>query len=250
MLCDTHKTSLIKILYKNAVRSIEEEFVVQTNPANPCNDCLLHDRFTRNIIRSLTASEEIIEVSEIEFMRINGEHSEGTLAIYEPGIGRIMLIEERWCLSHIFHETLHSRSSFCVGGDTPQGLLYVIEGLTELLTGKVLKSKLTKCYEEWCILGQCFCNSYIDYLKPWYFLDSKRDISPVISLFFDIGERNPFQKLDEILEELLGDSYTSIFSFSQPYEAYLANERFADTLSDIFDDFTDFYQSPLTQIML
>ena len=188
--CTCCQSSLLE-----TVRFIEEAIDVKTSRAKPLCDCEVEDRITSTPMMKLKASQEIVEVSCTKFTRIIGYYEERIAGSYHPKTGRIFLIEGEWCFSNLIHETLHSRSSLSQRDPPPKNLLFVSEGLTELLVGLILKRNISPCYEKWQIVNSCFLSPYAKFVKPWLFLTYKVDLEPIISLYFNAREQNPLEQL-------------------------------------------------------
>jgi hypothetical protein len=249
-ICACYSDTLRAIQFRAALQFAEDIFNVKTARANPCNSCCIKEALTSKIIREVGANEETLEVSEIEYLQINNQYSGGIVGYYDPEYARIFLINGKWCISHIIHETLHSRCVFCVKGVTSPGLISVIEGLNELLTGVVMKSVIPKCYDFWKLKNHCFCEPYLDYLKTWYYLSFRIPFTAIVSLYFNMKEKNPIQELEKILTHETGYLFENIFVIKRPYESFLIQQKFVNFLENHFDDFAEFYKTPLKRINL
>jgi hypothetical protein len=248
--CCCYTDSIRDIQFKAAIHFIEKTFRVKTNRANPCTSCRINDRLTSATLRELGEEEETLEVTENEYLKIHLSPSEGLIGYYDVDNARIFLINGKWCISHIIHETLHSRCVFCTKNVTPKGLILDIEGLNELLTGAILRAIAPRCYDWWCLKNKCFGEIYSEYLKTWHYLTFKMPFTSLISLYFDTQNKQPFLDLEMILENELGYSFKNIFSPKQTYQAFFAHDRFVDSLKKIFPDFGAYYKTPLTKIDL
>jgi len=73
---------------------------------------------------------------------------------YDPITKTIELIDGLWCRKTFIHELLHAISFFSHVHEVCEALRNedeFIEGLTEFLTGYVLHSKYSNCYDEWIL---------------------------------------------------------------------------------------------------
>lgn len=113
---------------------------------------------------------------------ING-HSR---ASYNIQSGRIFLRGFHWCISTLIHETLHSVSLFT--NDIPTGnLLFLNEGLTDLLTGFLLFKRYPPCFEKWKLNNDNLCNrgnDYLEWAKIWYTFFRFVNFEEIVSLYF------------------------------------------------------------------
>ena len=225
------------------VEFIEEAINTKTSRAKSLCDCEIEDKITSTPMMKLEASQEIVEISFDKFTRIIGRYEEGIVGSYHPKTGRIFLIKGKWCFSNLVHEALHSRSAFSKIDPPPTNLEFVSDGITELLVGLVLKRKMSTCYEKWQIVDSCFLSPYAKFVKPWYYLTLKVDFRPIISLYFDVGEQNPLERLGKLLRDLLSGKFENIFLNYDPDEKGLFN-RFKDQLGRAFPiDFASFQDS-------
>ncbi|MCX6821465.1 MAG: hypothetical protein NTW30_01670 [Candidatus Aenigmarchaeota archaeon] len=176
-------------------------------------------------------------------MKIVRDFDYGIVGSYHPRTGRIFLLEGEWCFSNLVHETLHSRSAFSKTDPPPENLAFVYDGLTELLVGLVLRRKILRCYNIWQIVNSCFLSPYAKFVRPWYYLTLKVDFKPIMSLYFDVKEDYPLEKLGKLLQDLLGKEFENIFLDYDPKERGLF-DRFKDQLGRIFPiDFASFQDS-------
>lgn len=229
--------------HREAVEFIEEAINVKTSRVKSLKDCGIMDKRTSTLIMELRASQEVVELPFDELTKIIGYRKEGVVGSYHPKTGRIFLIEEEWCFSNLIHETLHSRSAFSKKDLAQSNLLFVSDGLTEFLVGLVLKRKISSCYKKWQIVNDCFLSPYEKWVKPWYYLTSKADFKPIISLYFDVKEQNPLEKLGKVLQELISGEFENIFLNYNPTERMLF-DRFKDQLGKVYGkDFADFQDS-------
>jgi len=229
---------------------IEEGLNVRTTRAVPLQKCLIKDKITSRTIMELKPSEEIIEVSIDRFSKIIGFVEENIAGSYCTKTGRIFMIKKEWCFSNLIHEALHSRSSFSKMSPPPSNLQFVYDGLTELLTGVVLSRKIPDCYRKWQILNSCFLEPYLAFVKPWYYLTFKIDVSPIKSLYFNTKVKRPYEELGRLLEQLLESKFQNVFS-NYRSDDYSISDRFNDQLAKIFPkDFAEFQMTPLTRIEL
>jgi len=223
-----------------AIKIIEEAINIKTSRAKSLCGCEVVNRINSKIMMKLEASQEIIEVKYDDFSRIIGYYEQGIAGSYHPKTGKIFLIEGEWCFSNLIHEALHSRSAFSKITPPQKNLEFVSDGLTELILGLVLKRSIPPCYEKWQIVNSCFLSPYEKFVKPWYYLTFKVDFKPIVLLYFDVKERNPLEKLGELLQELLGSEFKNIFLKYNPDERGLF-DRFKDQLGRIFPvDFASF----------
>jgi hypothetical protein len=230
------------------VESIEKAFCVKTSRVNSPCDCEIKDRATLKTVAKLDTSEEIIELSLDVFSRIAG-YNEGVVSSYHPKSGRIFLIKGKWCFSNLIHEILHSRSTFSKE-TPPSNLEFISEGLTELLVGLVLKKTVPCCYEKWRTMDSCFLNPYEKFVKPWYYLASKADFAPIISLYFDVTEKRPIEKLGKLLEKAHDSKLEELLLNYDPHNMTLF-QNFTDRLGTIYSpDFAEFQGTSLTRIDL
>lgn len=230
-----------------AVDIIEKALKLRTLRAKPsCDacmhascDCEINNCITSRPIMNLTASQEVIEVPIDNFSKIIGCYDESIFSSYCTKTGKIFLVKENWCFSHLIHEALHSRSVFSKEYPPITHLRFISEGLTELLVGLVLMKRIPKCYNIWH-MNRCFASDYISYVKPWYYLTFKIDFSPIVSLYFDVKEKNPYEKIGKILQKQLDKKIGQVFHNYKKYgKLLLAN--FRDELGVIFPrDFAQF----------
>ena len=179
--------------------ALTERIVTCIDCALNCKSCQVkpnvsypyRDAITSQEIFIMSESQRVREVTEAQYFRIRGEREEGTKGTYHNESGKIFLVADKWCLSTLIHETLHSRSSF---SKIPENFEFVTEGITEFLVGRILKNKLPNCFNEWCKLDACFSRGYVQYVKPWLFLSLKFDFTPIKDLYFDIKEEKPLKK--------------------------------------------------------
>ena len=226
-----------------AIGFIEESTGIKTSRAKSLCDCEIKDNLTAKPMMELKASDEIIEISYAQLSRILRRYEEGIVGGYHPKTGRIFLVEGQWCFSNLVHEALHSRSVFSKRDPFPTNLEFVSDGLTELLVGLVLKKKIPPCYKKWQIANSCFLLPYAKFVRPWYYLTLRVDFKPIISLYFDVGEKTPLEKLGELLRDLLDSKFENVFLNYDPNEKGFF-DRFKDQLGRVLgEDFASFLGS-------
>ena len=225
------------------VKLIEESTHVKTNRAKCLCDCVIPNVITSEPILELEESQEIIEIPYSVFMKIVRNFDYGIVGSYHPRTGRIFLLEDEWCFSNLVHETLHSRSAFSKIEVPPKNLEFVYDGLTELLVGLVLRRKIPCCYSMWQFVNSCFLSPYEKYVRTWYYLTLKVDFKRIMSLYFNMKEDYPIQKLGELLQDLLDKEFENIFLGYDPKKRGLF-DRFKDQLGKNFPmDFASFQNS-------
>jgi hypothetical protein len=198
----------------------------------------------------LEASDEVVELSLGEFCKIVGYNEEGVAGSYDPENGRIFLIKGQWCFSNLIHEILHSRSVFSRKEAPPSNIRFISEGLTELLVGIVLKKMAPKCYEKWKTVASCFLCAYEKFVKPWYYIASKADLTPIISMYFDVTEEKPIEKLGTLLQRSHDSKFEELFLSYDPHNMRLFPD-FIDQLGAIYSpDFAEFQGTSLMEIDL
>jgi len=137
---------------------------------------------------------------------------------YDPHLRKIELVGECWCRKTLVHETFHTLSYFTRDENLVEKFLgewrFVVEGLTEFLTGIVLYSErhTRLCYERWLAKTHCACSiSYEAYVRI-------------------------FGALSHVVLPL--DSYASIFLYrrgvdwNESYRSFLARYKLPDILRD------------------
>jgi hypothetical protein len=123
------------------------------------------------------------------------------------------------------------------------------EGITELLTGWILKARFADCYGTWQHLDDCcFLTPYERYVKPWFYLCSHViTIDQLLTLYLDNSLRSPIAALVKLLRQAGLSDFKNIFRV--PYAASF--EMFLDELHDALgQDFADFQGSPITNFDL
>ena len=106
-------------------------------------------------------------------------------SFYRPKCGKIFLKHDNWRLCNFIHESLHSVSSLSKESFVATNLEFVTEGLTELLTGYVIKSVFRKCYGYWRSIRPCFLVTYLDFVKIWFYLGTKIRFRKIVSVYLD-----------------------------------------------------------------
>lgn len=224
---------------QSVINIIEEALELKTSRAKPAQDCEIQDFVTLRPIMNLKASEDVVEIPLDKLSKIVGYYDETICSSYCSKTGKIFLVAGKWCFSHLIHEALHSRSVFSQERFCEKSTRFVTEGLTELLVGLTLMEKIPDCYRVWCT-NSCFSSDYITFVKPWYYLTFKTDFVQLISLYFDIDQQNPFQKMGKILQNKVDKTIQYIFAKYQTYGT-LFFAKFLDELGAIFPkDFAEF----------
>lgn len=232
------------------VKAINEGLNVKTSRAKSSSDCVIYDPICAEPLITLKASEDAKEVTIDQFSKILGRFEEGISGSYCPKTGKIFLIKSEWCYCNLIHEALHSRSTFSKTYPPPKNLEFVYEGITELLVGLVLKRRLPECYRIWQLVDSCFLEPYAKFVKPWMFLTFKTDFDPIIILYFNLQEKDPYVKLGKLLQEFCDASFENVFLDYNPWD-YSIFDRFLDELGELFPmDFAEFQRSPLVRVNL
>lgn len=188
------QSTLIGILHKLSP--------VKLARANVCNDLMIRNVYTGEIIRKSVATESILEIDPGFWSKIRRMDMRAILSYYDPSCGKIVLKGGcNWCLCNVIHEILHSRSPFSRHPCPPQNAGFVVEGITELLTGWTLMREFPSCYVDWHDVGQsCFLKPYMPYVKLWLYLcTNKIGISKIVDLYLDSTMRQPFVALRKLL---------------------------------------------------
>ena len=104
---------------------------------------------------------------------------------YDKNENNIYLINGKWCLKTLIHESLHAASYFAYGRHTEIGNVELInEGITEYLTGFVLFRNYLDCYSSWLNKENDFCRLIYDYeLKLIAMLAQHIGINDIIRLY-------------------------------------------------------------------
>jgi hypothetical protein len=232
---------------KIAIELIEKTIGFKTTPTKTLKDFEIPDKLTNNPLLHLTSNQEILTINDVTFRKINGLNNEQSYAgAYHPNSGRIFLVEGSWCYSNLIHETLHSRSVF--SNLMPcDNLKFVFEGLTEFLVGVVLKIKISECFDLWRNVENCFLSPYLNYVKPWYYLSMKIDLTDIILLYFNTNEPYPYLKLGEILGKQTGHTF-DIFDDLKKSSIF---QIFKERLGNVYrKDFAAFQGSVIDEINL
>jgi hypothetical protein len=183
---------------------IEDTVGIKTIRAKTLKEYDIPDRLNARLFTRVSEHIEVILVSADDFKRIRGtQYVDHTVfSWYDTENGRIFLVNDLWCYSHLIHEVLHSRSSFSRDEFSQRkNLRFIYEGLTEFLVGVVLKSKLTDCYNDWRIVSHrnpCLSSRYLEFIRPWQFLSWKLTFKEIIDVYFNVSLCNPFESLDQV----------------------------------------------------
>jgi hypothetical protein len=211
-------------------------------PANTCKELVIRNVYTREIVMKSPASESILEINPGLWTKIRRSAEMRIIpSFYQPSHGKIVLKGDcNWCLCNMVHEVLHSRSPFSRDPCPPMNTCFVVEGITELLTGWTLKHEFGSCYVKWHDLGQaCFLGPYLKYVKLWlYVCTNKIGVSKIMNLYLDKEICDPFAALAQLLrnEELQGCG--NALSDKNSADAGV----FVDELYEAFgSDFAQFY---------
>jgi hypothetical protein len=211
-------------------------------PANTCKERAITNVYTGEIIKKSPASESIFEIDPVLWPKIRRSAEMRVIpSFYQPSDGKIILKGGcSWCLCNLIHEILHSRSPFSREPCPPLNTNFVVEGITELLTGWTLEHEFGACYANWHDLGQaCFLGPYLKHVKLWLYLcRNKIGVSKIMNLYLDSNIRDPFVVLAELLraEGLhgCGDSLSDRNNADA--------SEFVDGLYEVFgSDFAQFY---------
>jgi len=172
-------------------------------PANTCKELVIRNVYSREIVKKSPASESILEIDPGLWHKIRRSAEMRVIpSFYQPSDGKIILKGGcNWCLCNVIHEVLHSRSPFSREPCPPMNTYFVVEGITELLTGWTLKHEFGSCYVNWHDLGQaCFLGPYLKYVKLWLYLcTNKIGVSEIMNLYLDNKIRDPFAALAQLL---------------------------------------------------
>jgi hypothetical protein len=203
------------------------------------------DYFNSKELFVMPESQRVKVITESDYYRIRGDGVpiEGVKGAYHS-LGKIFLINGKWCFSTFIHENLHSRSSLSTIHDVFE---FVYEGITEYLVGKVLKSQFPQCFEEWSALDFCFSTGYIHYVIPWLYLDLNNLFDPIKDIYFDITDDKPLERIGLYLQNALGGNFVSLFNYSNIDNNNFYN--FLTSLGEVFgSDFSeDFVNTDLSR---
>jgi hypothetical protein len=211
------------------------------SPANVCRDSTIRNVYTKEIVRRSEATESILEIDPQYWLKIQRDYEmRRILSYYHPESGKIVLKGGcNWCLCNVIHEILHSRSRFSRHPSPPWNAEFIVEGITELLTGWILMHEYPLCYKNWReIERSCFLKPYLPYVKLWLYLCTHRLAVPkIMGLYLDNTAPDPFQTLADLLcaEGLQGCG--SVISNRNQVDI----DQFGDELYEAFgSDFAEF----------
>lgn len=235
-------------MYDFVVKVIEKSLNQQTKMTNDTIRFPIRDKITDEIFHTSPSTERIIQISPDMWTRIMGYRGYFISSFYLPKCGKIFLKQDNWCLCNLIHESLHGVSSLSKESFAATNLEFVTEGLTELLTGYVIKSSFRKCYGYWRSIGPCFLVAYLDFVKIWFYLGKKIRFRKIVSVYLDADLRRPFYAIVDVLRSE-GVNIRNVF---HPYARYLDIEsRFKDELSKVFgSDFAEYMDTRVTEIDL
>jgi len=239
-LLSTHKN--LEKIYQYLVGAINEASEKETTRVNPVLDSQIKCCFTGDLIKTSPSEEGVLDFPQSDWVRIFAYDRSATdaFAIYLPWDGKIYLRKDEWCLSNFLHETLHSRSIFSKKDGPHRNLKFVYEGITELLTGWILKSKYNECFSEWSSIETCFLKTYGRWIKMWNYFSWRIGIQRLLEIYLDCSLVDPLKSIIELADKK-GFQIQNTFS---PYEPYADLEsRFTNELSGVFGSDFDEYMS-------
>lgn len=227
---------LVGVIDKSAQRN--------TTRVNEILECEVRSCHTGELVLKTSSTERIIELTRSDWRNVFGQNRLGVVALYLPRDGKIYLHKDEWCLCNILHEILHSRSVFSKKNGPHINLKFVYEGITELLTGWILRSHFKECFESWSKTTTCFLKLYERWVKIWNYFSSKVGIEKIADIYFDTHHKEP---LKNILQLAIKKGYNMKNVFT-PYNPNINLEsRFTNELSNAFGtDFDEYLASDLT----
>ena len=239
-LLSTHKN--LEGIYQYLVGVINKASERETTGVNLVLDSEIKCSFTGDLIKRSPSEEGFLEILGSDWVRVFAYDRSAidAFAIYLPSDGKIYLRKDEWCFSNFLHETLHSRSIFSKKDGPYRNLKFVYEGITELLTGWILKLEYNECFSEWSRIETCFLKTYERWIKMWNYFSWRIGIQGILDIYFDCNLTDPLISIIELAVEK-GFEIQNIFS---PYEPYANLEsRFTNELSRVFGSDFDEYMS-------
>lgn len=151
-----------------------------------------------------------------------------------------------WCRNVLIHETFHSVSLYSRIWDNPQGIIarhkFLIEGITECLTGYVLFKKHLSCYNVWKLSSQGKCAiGYRPTTKLFCSIAQIIGIDPLANFYLSL-ERNFSAPWNKFLEEIHSKGFTK-FRYPLDHSTAYRENLFRDECVKNINGFKRIYDS-------
>ncbi len=175
----------------------------------PSNPYEVQDRLIEDLIKDIEdalglkvsppdgLNINIVSPNEFTYTSSSGE--------YDPITKTIVLYNGLWCRTTLIHELLHAISYFSRVPELYHVAMcesYLIEGLTEFLTGYVLYSKYPDCHTQWISKRHPVCSvTYEMYVRLFGAIAQILiPISDLVKLYVYDPNKNWFEEYEKFLE--------------------------------------------------
>lgn len=204
----------LSMVHKEITANISEIFGRPLSLSNEVKDCTIESAYSKIRIMDSPAEESMIKMDSGDFLSAFPEVDDCP-SLYDPRIGKIFLNNGTWCFNSLCHETFHGVSCFACGKAPNSNLDFVSEGLTELLTGLMLKQICSKCFSRWSEVNFCLHKPYLPDMLIWKYIGESIGLSEIVDLFFDVKEAEPYERIIQVMRKKLSTEFRDVF---QPYK--------------------------------